>query len=405
MNFSARINKKMLVLLDQGIFSGQSFIINIMLAHLLPIKEFGIFSSVILMCYLLVSITNSLVINPMQINLHKVKNRATYLMFGLTFQITLSIAILSIIGFSLRIFFPTEGKSLHLSILLFAFSFLLYDYFRKILLAGDKLNECLTFDLIQVIFQVGLLILFSVIRVPSLSFLLMGLAIAYYPALLFSVMKAGIGKFNITAFKFYSYIHLKQGYWLLFTAIIQWMSGNFFTMISGLYLGLEALGAFRLVQSLFGLLNILLQTFENYVLPSAARLQAKSVNLSNTYIKKITYEAGIFFMFILLCLFLFSEQAISIFGGQKFLPFAYVVKLMSVVYLLIYISYPLRLRIRVTNQNKLFFTGYFLSFLFSVCSFHFFLKYGNLTGAAVGLMMNQLLLMTYWKYNLNIKKI
>ena len=45
---------------------------------------------------------------------------------------------------------------------------------------------------------------------------------------------------------------------------------NLFIVTSGVYLGVAALGAFRLVQSLFGILNLVLQTFENYVLPQAS---------------------------------------------------------------------------------------------------------------------------------------
>ena len=405
MKFLEKINKKIIVLLDQGIFSGQSFLINIIMAHLLPIKEFGFFSSIILMCYLLISITNSIVINPIQVNLHKVKNPNSYLSFGLIFQISLSITFLIFAGFIFEIFFPKISIRLVLAALFFSFSFLIYDYFRKIFLAFDKLNECLVLDILQMVSQVSLLAVFSLFKINNLIILLTGVAIAYYPALFYSIIKIRFKNISSTIFRFYFYFHLNQGYWLLFTAILQWMSGNFFTMISGMYLGLEALGAFRLVQSLFGLLNILLQTFENYVLPSAARLQAESIKLSKSYIRKITFEAGMLFFSILFLLFIFSEQTISLFGGIKFIPYSYVVKLMAVLYLLIYISYPIRLGIRLANKNKLFFQGYFFSFLFSLCSFHFFLKYGNLTGAAIGLMMNQILLISYWKYNLITKKI
>ncbi|MBK8885830.1 MAG: hypothetical protein IPN46_04470 [Saprospiraceae bacterium] len=48
------------------------------------------------------------------------------------------------------------------------------------------------------------------------------------------------------------------------------MTSNFFVATSGLILGVEALGAFRLVQTLFGLINVLLQGLESYVLPQAA---------------------------------------------------------------------------------------------------------------------------------------
>ena len=79
-------------------------------------------------------------------------------------------------------------------------------------------------------------------------------------------------------------------------------------MVSGIYIGLEALGAFRLVQSIFGVLNILLQTFENYVLPKASRLYALNKQHSKDYLKKITWQGGFLFAPVLLLLAIFSEN-------------------------------------------------------------------------------------------------
>jgi hypothetical protein len=68
-------------------------------------------------------------------------------------------------------------------------------------------------------------------------------------------------------------------------------------------------------------------------------------------------------------------------------------------------SYPTRISIRVLEQNKAFFIGYCISFVFSVSSFHFLLKYGELYGAVAGLVINQILMIVYWKILLNKKQI
>jgi O-antigen/teichoic acid export membrane protein len=54
--------------------------------------------------------------------------------------------------------------------------------------------------------------------------------------------------------------------------MVQWFSSNFFTLVAGIYLGVNALGALRLVQSFFGVINVILQTVENYYLPKTAQL-------------------------------------------------------------------------------------------------------------------------------------
>ncbi|MCP2871650.1 hypothetical protein, partial [Salmonella enterica] len=55
--------------------------------------------------------------------------------------------------------------------------------------------------------------------------------------------------------------HRKEGLWLGLVSLVQWGSANLFIVPMGLFVSIESLGAFRLVQSLFGVLNILFQTF------------------------------------------------------------------------------------------------------------------------------------------------
>ncbi|MBL0192548.1 MAG: hypothetical protein IPQ18_14770 [Saprospiraceae bacterium] len=52
------------------------------------------------------------------------------------------------------------------------------------------------------------------------------------------------------------------------TAISQWWAGNLFVVASGIYLGPKHWGVATTSQSLFGNLNVILQTFGSYVLAS-----------------------------------------------------------------------------------------------------------------------------------------
>lgn len=401
---SVIVSRKALVLFDQGIFSGMSFLLNILMAHLLTSTDFGLFSSFILLNYLLISVTNSLVINPLQINLSGVEKKEEYVLFSFLFQLFLTIILLLTI--QLLFLLPFLNNFIHLKspLLVFSFAFLFHDYFRKLFLAKEDLKSTLYIDILQLVSQISILAILYRNNVHSLDSYLYGLSLGYFPGFLLAVSKIRFRNYTLVFFKLHVITHLQQGSWLLYTAFLQWTSGNFFTMVSGMYLGLEALGAFRLVQSLFGLLNIVLQTFENYALPIASRLQIISNKKSRAYINKITLQASYLFIPVLLLLFIFSEKAITVFGGAKYLEYSYVVKLMALLYLLIYFGYPLRMFIRLTKKNQFVFVGYFLSFLFSLCTFHFFLKHWSLTGAVIGLMTNQLLLMVYWKYILTVKK-
>jgi hypothetical protein len=53
--------------------------------------------------------------------------------------------------------------------------------------------------------------------------------------------------------------------------------------------------------------------------------------------------------------------------------------------------------------NKIFFIGYLLSFITSLATFHFLLKYSGLYGAVTGLIINQIMIL-YWRYQLHKKQ-
>ena len=92
----------------------------------------------------------------------------------------------------------------------------------------------------------------------------------------------------------------------------------------------QALGALRLVQSFFGVLNVLLQILENYALPKAARLFKDSKEQSKHFLRQISIGGSVIFGIMLLILFVFSEQIITLAGGHQYAEFAFLDRLRHV---------------------------------------------------------------------------
>ena len=80
MNFVKKIllSPSLLVLVDQAIFSGTNFLLTLFLAQKLDIKNFGLFSTIVLVTYLVMSITNALIIQPFQVSIAKISKRKEY---------------------------------------------------------------------------------------------------------------------------------------------------------------------------------------------------------------------------------------------------------------------------------------------------------------------------------------
>lgn len=397
MKFS-KISNSVLVLADQAVFSGGSFALTFSLARLLDPKDFGTFSGLVLLGYFLMSITNALVIQPFQVSNARFSNHPSYSWFALSFQmlLVLLLAVFTLVvshsGW-LASFFPQEIKS---GIFVWLAGFLLQDFFRKMALAKGNARLTLFSDLAAVAGQ--FLVLFYFWHHPQIHFqdLIFYLGLAYFPSLIIGLAGFHFGEIYSQNWKNYFQAHKKQGAWLLLTSVLQWWSTNLFTVASGIFIGVEALGAFRLVQSLFGILNMVFQTFENHLLPEASRLFQQSVSEAKVFLLSSFKRNGLPLLAVLLLLFIFSEEVMFLAGGKKYASYHFVIKGMAILYSGILFGYPIRLAVRMMVLNQGFFIGYLLSFAFSLLSFRFLLDHFQLWGAMAGLFFNQIIMLFYW---------
>lgn len=398
-------SEKKLVILDQLVTSGGSFITTIMLARSLGIEEFGVYSSVILLMYLLLSISSALIINPFQVLQATHQNTREYissLFIGQLLMCSLFTAgCIPLFVFDIpfvAIIRPYLGISLMLM-----FTFLLQDFLRRVLLAIGQAKHSLIMDMLSN----GLQIIWLLISFGNLDlhYSLLIISTTYIPSILLGILYIrpcvpGRGVLKETFF-----IQFKNGKWLLLTAVLQWWAGNLFVVASGLFLGMKALGALRLAQTLFGVLNILLQVFENHVLPVASRLHKESVTQFKKYLWNTTRKSTLIMLPVSLVLVIFAPQIFKLSGGADYVEYAFALQGMAVLYVFIFAGYTSRIAIRVLLFNRDFFIGYVFSFLFSLFAARFFIQQWGLTGVITGLIINQLLLQAYWQFILIRKNV
>lgn len=391
-----------LVFTDQLIFSGSNFLLTFLLVRKLSISEFGIFSSILLITYFLVGISNAFIVQPFQILSAKNFSKKS-----LGFAFMASLVLISM--FSLLVFFITLlpvpaiafVKNNLSALIVFVSAYILQDFLRKILLTIDHIKIVLFIDTIFIIIFPLLGFEASLTLWKSLYIIGIVNIAASVPGIGYLIKNADFNLKNTSLLRYY----FTEGKWLLSASVLQWLSGNFFTLAAGVYLGINALGALRLVQSFFGIINIILQTIENYYLPKTAQLYYQNKNQEKKELLLKIRKAIALLAIIIVCFFTFSDSLIIILGGEKYHQYGFVIKLISALYIVILYSYPTRISIRILEQNKAFFIGYCISFVFSVLSFHFLLKYGQLYGAVAGLAVNQIVMIVYWKIILNKKQI
>lgn len=394
---------KYLVLTDQILVSGSAFLTNLILAKALGVYEFGIFSGLGMIQLFLLSMNMSVGIQVFQVVFPSADDQLKKkLMNGFIWQHIFFSLVLLLVGFIFFQLVNIDGinfKTGFTSVVAISF-FLLQDFLRKAMLTAGKSLQALVVDTITNISQLVILALcwYHGSLNQFIAWTVIGLT--FLPSIILSLFFLEI--------QFPRFLYLKLAWekqrpkigWLSSSALLQWGAGYFFVLAAGWWLGAAALGALRLAQYVFGLLNVLLQAVENYVLPKAAMDKT-----GPEYFSKLTAKLFKILILPVLMLALLGGPILSLAGGDSFNEFGYVMTGLAVIYLFMIFGYPVRIAIRIHHLDRSYFIAYVFSVSFSLISAYWLIGRLGLWGVLIGMLMSQLISIGYWLYILESKKI
>ncbi|GAB2557099.1 lipopolysaccharide biosynthesis protein [Spirosoma aerophilum] len=398
-------SEKWLVLADQVVVSGSAFLTNLLLAQTLGLTAYGQFSAVVLTQLFLLSIQQAVGSGIYQVVWPglPVPLQKSYTNGFLYFQVAW-LLVLALVGAGLFSLLPIALIPYETSFLLAAAGttglFLFQDFLRKVLLVQQRAGRALLLDGLANGSQLILLLVFHRQGSLSLEGALLIIGATFLPS-------AGLGVFWLTPSRFRKPeawlvcgYYRQQGNWMLLSALTQWFAGNYFIVAGGWLLGAATLGALRLAQYIFGLLNVLLQALESYVVPRAA-LVAHSPATLRAYLQGVLLKSLLGLLPALLLLVVGAEPLLRLVGGSDYQTFSYVMYGLSAVYVLVVCSYPIRIILRVRFLTKQYFAGYVLATVFSLSSASWLVSAYQLTGILIGLFLTQAILISYWLWVLH----
>jgi O-antigen/teichoic acid export membrane protein len=406
-----KIKNSGLVLIDQGLVSGTSFITGIMLTRLLGLKEYGIFVLLWMVILFGLSITQALITQPLHSLEPKMSEKESnkYLRGLHGFQLLISLLAFFLSVISLTIFSQFEifwnidlvtiiGLSFSLGLIL------LYDLYRKYFFLKNDLKTPLFTDTILMILQLGGMLVLYKRGILSIPNFLLVVAFTY-------LVVCGIGFFNILRPKFEKEIlsnviqrHYDFSKWLLGTVALQWLGGNFFIICAGGILGSASVGAVRIAQNVIGLTHVIFIAMENVVPISAAKAYRDGGQKRlYAFLKNISLKIGWFVMSILILISIFSPTILGLLYGEDFIAYSYILICFCIIYLLVYIGYPLRFALRTLEMTKPIFIAYAFGAIFSVIVAAPMLQCWGIYGLLLGLFMTQMI--TQFVYIISLWKI
>lgn len=407
MNLFKTITEKYWVLADQVVVSGSAFLTNIMLAKAMGLQEYGKFSIIVMIQLFILSLSMAFSSQVYQVAYPSLpvarQQKLTPGMLGLQFVTAIMILIAL---FGCWSFCQISGLKAnyfsHNVLIMAALSTVLYvlqDFLRRVFITRVQGSYAFLIDTITNVLQIIALLIAWYYNLLGQSMAWSIIGLSFLPSVITGIILLKPGNINLTVMRFSWKIQITKGGWLMGSSLLQWGSGYFFVIAAGWWLGASALGALRLAQYIFGLLNLLLQAIENYVLPKVAAIQGDM----SAYWWKLMRKSLLMIVPILCLLSLFAHDFFRIIGGPEYEQYTFVIYGLSIVYLLITIGYPVRIAIRSLGLNRHYFIGYILSVSAGLLLAPWLIKTWALQGVLAGIFLTQLIMICYWSVILQRK--
>jgi len=173
--------------------------------------------------------------------------------------------------------------------------------------------------------------------------------------------------------------------WLTASALMQWMSTNFFTITAAAFLGASAAGAMRAAQNIMGALHILFFGLDNVTPISASRiLHEQGVRPMVAYLKKVIVLGGAVTVSFAALAAYAPEFWLTTVYGDDYRGFGFVLQWYALIYVVIFFSAPLLAGLRALEETRPHFWACAASTLFTIAGFAPLISGFGLAGALAG---------------------
>lgn len=385
---------------DQALVSGCNFLTGIMLARLLGLESYGVFTLAWLVVLFFNSLQLATVIQPMMSLSPKYEYGKLNQFYGSMFLlqclwvVIYSILLLMGFYFESQFEFIKELNGFFIPVFLVLVSFQLQDFFRRVCFSLEEPSKAFISDLISYAGRLILFILLHVYFELTIDYTLYSIAFISIIALLPIITIAGKFKLKHRDHLFI----LKENYhfskWLLGSALLQWTTGNYFFVVAGVLLGPIAVGAVKACQNIIGITHVLFQAMENFVPTQASKELHKGIRELNKYLLKLACIGGLGTVLIIIIVVGFSEPLLKLVYGKEYVEYSYLMNWFGVLYCLTYLSLPIRAGLRAIEKNSIVFSGYIISTAFSLLSAKQIVNLYSELGVVLGSILSQLIMLS-----------
>jgi O-antigen/teichoic acid export membrane protein len=398
---------KILVLLDQALVSGVNFVVAILLARLLGIENFGLFAFGWMLVLFVSSIQLAFIVSPLFTLYPKHKKPTNYLKGVHSIQIiycVLTLVIAFTVVKSVFIYKPEwQINGVLFSLPLVAALFVLQDFYRRLNFALKRPIRSLISDCIAYAGQPLAIMTLAYLEILSIHNTFLTISALFGVAILYNLPKV---KFTLKIIILKNTIIENWSFskYLVGTALLQWVSGNFFIIVAGGLLGPVAVAAIRIAQNVVGVLHVLFSAMENIIpIKGAEILDKEGSTKTLKYFKEMLFKGGMVTLVVLVLIALLRTQIITLFYGAEYLEYVNVLLGFTGLYVLVFAGTIMGFVIRTFEMNSIFFWSYIVTTIFSLLAAEPMIKATGIYGVLIGLFITQVINISFYLLKLNSK--
>jgi O-antigen/teichoic acid export membrane protein len=385
-------------LFDQGLVSAANFLTNILLARAFGVRDYGVFALAWIAVLFANSLQYALIVTPMMSVGPKQEpaERPSYYGSVLVHQIAFALLAAGVILIGVRLsahFYPEwRISNLALPISGATLAYLLQDFLRRYFFCTRQSKRALITDIVSYLTQVPIIFWVAHKQMISLSRALW--IIGATSLLSFFICITWYERIAVSAHSLSAVFrrNWRIARWIAPTAFMQWGAGNLFLLSAPVYYGAAASATLRAANNIVGVAHIWFLGLDNVVPAEAARqIRVAGVDGMLKYIKEVFLRWGgitLTFTSIIACVPAFWLRLTY---GAKYASDGTVLRLYALLYLIVFVSGPLRAALQALEYTAPIFWAYPALIAFSAALAGPFARTLGLNGVIFGMCATQLI--------------
>ncbi|MEW5869674.1 MAG: hypothetical protein AB1894_10400 [Chloroflexota bacterium] len=200
------------------------------------------------------------------------------------------------------------------------------------------------------------------------------------------------------------------GRWILGGVVMNWVSVEFYPVLTAGMISFAAAGAYRALQNLVAPIHLLLRATDTFLTPRAARLYHEHGLPALARTLRLTYwVAGAPVMGMLVLAILFPRPLLHLLYGDTYLEYSRGVVLMALFYLLWFAYWPLQTALKATRLSRPIFIGNLAAILAMFTAGLWMIQrwgvYGTIGGQALNALIVSVILWSAWSVAVARRKV